>query len=84
MDASYDRGVAEGLRIAACLCDDTAGLLDAVTAECEVCGDWALSDVTGVGAALVRHAAARIRAELVHRLPIAPIEEIVRSLERQQ
>lgn len=84
MVTSYERGVAEGLKIAACLCDDTAGLLDTVTTECEAGGDRALSEVTGVGATFVRHAAARIRAALSNRLPIVPIEDIVRALEQQR
>lgn len=62
MRSDYERGLREGLKFAATLCDRTASELDQAASECETQGDRETSDLTGVGAVYVRHTAARIRA----------------------
>lgn len=62
MRSDYERGLKEGLQIAATLCDRTANELDQAASECESQGEQEISELTGVGAVYVRHTAARIRA----------------------
>lgn len=61
-DGSYDVGVIDGLQMAARLCDETALTLDQAARESEAEGDQDVCALTGVGAAYIRHTAARIRA----------------------
>lgn len=62
MLTDYEQGRLEGLRAAACICDETAATLDEAARESERDGDQPLSELTGVGAVYLRHTAARIRA----------------------
>ena len=61
--SAYERGLTEGLKRAASLCDETAETLDRAWAECEERGEAEVSELVGAGAIYVRHTAARIRAE---------------------
>lgn len=67
MRSDYERGVSEGLKLAAKLCDETASTLDQAASECEHDGDPETSQLTWVGSIYVRHTAARIRAEVSSR-----------------
>lgn len=62
MTSAYDKGMAEGLKLAATLCDETASTLDRAWRECEEQGEALVSELVGAGAIYVRHTAAKIRA----------------------
>jgi hypothetical protein len=61
MESEFRSGKLEGLSAAARICEETAALLDRASHECDEEGCPDLSELTGVGAVYLRHAAARIR-----------------------